>query len=175
MKAVAAELGISVKRLAKICDHFKIPYPQTSRHGHKPSAARSPPPLPPTPISGRAQITITSPAARLDPKTQPVEQARIRRPRGLDTPYHPELKRWLRDYLQRQPSTLESKEGSEASDIPAEVLRRFKIVNRIFLAAHTKGLMPTMAEKRWCSQVLLQSRPTMSASKRSGAVASTSL
>lgn len=137
MKAVAADLGTSVKRLTAICNHFDIPYPEKQRR-------RGPqPPLPPRPPSSLDTITITSSTARLSAEIPPVLQTRTVDVAALDRPYHPELKRWLRYYLERR---TENSDRSNATDdkIPDGLQRIFKIVNRIFRAAHPRGLVPQM-------------------------------
>lgn len=145
MKAVATTLGISVARLAKICDRFQIPYPASTQRGKAPQIREMQPPLPSQPAGNSETITITSARARLGTGTQPLAQIPGNREVRKHEHYHPELKSWLRSYLAWQ-QQFNLKSGPR---IPPNLLRLLRVLNLIFRAAQRKGLTPKLtAEPR---------------------------
>lgn len=69
---VAIELGISVKRLTRICQRLNIPLPSPNHWSSKNAEFRNPvPPLPLPDASTPDRVTVSSLATPLDPDAQP--------------------------------------------------------------------------------------------------------
>jgi hypothetical protein len=141
MKIVAGQLGISARRLAKICERFKIPFPPESDWARTPRV-RNAPVLPPVRTSASETITVTSPRAPLSPETPRDTHHEALGPSSTATsegPYHPQLNEWLRHFqLWRQ--RIDARLRDEP--FPSDLLREVRLLDRIFRAAQRKGLIP---------------------------------
>ena len=152
MPAVADQLGITVRRLEKICVRFDIPVPGPSE------SHRSRPPLAAMPAS--ETLTISSASARLRPGETTAGQTHKVEPE-CPGPYHPQLNAWVSGYLAWCARFNLNAPSQTTPQIPSDAQKALNILDLIFRAAQKKGLVPELTETNWLRnfQILYDGAP----------------